>query len=290
MGECKFDDCGSFSWKKGYCPRHYSHARRHGLLPLPPCKVDGCERPVHGAGLCSMHHHRRSRHGDENVVLKPANGTAHLLPCKHEGCGKPSRNRSLCAFHGGYWRRNGLFTKRACVVDGCDRFAYEGSEYCNTHKQRFLRYGDVNFRKKLANGEQTPERKREVYRGIWRRYRAKPHGKLRSAFHGASRRLHSGRSAKVTKHEFSELWNSSTCGICGLPVDDADKTIDHIIPLSRGGTNECSNLQIAHSRCNKRKGNRVPATASSNPTSGGVKAGDALGAKRASKKHEARWT
>lgn len=255
MATCIFDGCDEEKRKRGFCSRHYSYARRHGIIPVPPCAVDGCGRPSHGSGLCSMHHHRKSRHGDHAVLKKAANGTASLVPCRE--CAAPSVAKGLCKFHFAYARRNGLVTKRPCPVEGCTRYAYEGHEHCNTHRQRLLRYGDVHFRKKLANGEQTPERKREVYRGIWRRYRAKPHGKLRSAYHGATRRLRKGESAKITKPELLALWATLTCGICRLPVDDAEKTIDHIIPLSRGGTNECSNLQIAHSTCNKRKGNRL---------------------------------
>jgi len=45
------------------------------------------------------------------------------------------------------------------------------------------------------------------------------------------------------------------CGICGgdiLYVADID--IDHIIPVSRGGTSGPDNLQVAHRGCNLRKG------------------------------------
>jgi 5-methylcytosine-specific restriction endonuclease McrA len=37
-------------------------------------------------------------------------------------------------------------------------------------------------------------------------------------------------------------------------------TIDHILPLARGGTHEPSNVQAAHFGCNAAKGARVPAT------------------------------
>ena len=47
------------------------------------------------------------------------------------------------------------------------------------------------------------------------------------------------------------------CGLCGGDVDQADLHIDHILPVSLGGQNEPSNLQVAHSLCNIKKGNRI---------------------------------
>lgn len=44
------------------------------------------------------------------------------------------------------------------------------------------------------------------------------------------------------------------CGICKAPVSLEEFTIDHIIPLSRGGPHLFENLQPAHKACNSRKG------------------------------------
>lgn len=110
MATCIFDGCDEEKRKRGFCSRHYSYARRHGIIPVPPCAVDGCGRPSHGSGLCSMHHHRKSRHGDHAVLKKAANGTASLVPCRE--CAAPSVAKGLCKFHFAYARRNGLVTKR----------------------------------------------------------------------------------------------------------------------------------------------------------------------------------
>lgn len=45
------------------------------------------------------------------------------------------------------------------------------------------------------------------------------------------------------------------CGLCGHRIKDRDLTVDHIVPLSRGGTNELNNLRLVHSSCNQIKGN-----------------------------------
>ena len=50
------------------------------------------------------------------------------------------------------------------------------------------------------------------------------------------------------------------CGICGGKVnpklrhpDALAPSVDHIVPLARGGTNEIANLQMSHLRCNLSK-------------------------------------
>ena len=54
------------------------------------------------------------------------------------------------------------------------------------------------------------------------------------------------------------------CQICKKPVEKdlsfpnpKRASLDHIIPLSRGGTHESGNVQLAHLSCNTSKGNRV---------------------------------
>lgn len=47
------------------------------------------------------------------------------------------------------------------------------------------------------------------------------------------------------------------CGLCGGDVEPHDVHLDHIHPYSLGGKDTYDNLQVAHSRCNIRKGNRV---------------------------------
>jgi 5-methylcytosine-specific restriction endonuclease McrA len=61
----------------------------------------------------------------------------------------------------------------------------------------------------------------------------------------------------VPKIDFLKLWSASNCAICTETLHDDDKSLDHKIPLSRGGDNDLANLQMAHLRCNQRKSNKI---------------------------------
>lgn len=56
--------------------------------------------------------------------------------------------------------------------------------------------------------------------------------------------------------------NGCVCHLCGEPIDmslrfphSMSATIDHVVPLSKGGTHTYDNIRPAHLSCNSRKGN-----------------------------------
>lgn len=56
------------------------------------------------------------------------------------------------------------------------------------------------------------------------------------------------------------LWKvqRGLCNMCGTDLSTVVVHIDHIMPVSRGGTNVDSNVQLLCKSCNSRKGNRLP--------------------------------
>jgi len=64
------------------------------------------------------------------------------------------------------------------------------------------------------------------------------------------------RRRKPSRAEEKAIYNKykGKCAICGRRTEFFDGEVDHIKPLSKGGSNSPSNLQWLCSRCNKLKG------------------------------------
>ena len=74
-------------------------------------------------------------------------------------------------------------------------------------------------------------------------------------FKGTVKQLWQNPNKKAKLHL---LRQSNVCALCGKPfakMDDA--TVDHIIPLSKGGRDTPDNMQLAHNWCNQTKGNKT---------------------------------
>lgn len=83
-----------------------------------------------------------------------------------------------------------------------------------------------------------------------------------------ARRNHKRRAAGAATMNIRELAarDGERCHICNRKIDLSlsgmakwGPTIDHILPVSLGGTNDPNNLALAHRCCNSVRGNREPA-------------------------------
>jgi hypothetical protein len=81
----------------------------------------------------------------------------------------------------------------------------------------------------------------------------------------ADPRIDDGSVGSLVKPEQPAERDDWICWLCGGGIDPdapvgspASATIDHVIPRSRGGANEETNVRPAHRRCNGRPGNRLP--------------------------------
>ncbi len=51
---------------------------------------------------------------------------------------------------------------------------------------------------------------------------------------------------------------SLPCFYCGVHMTRQDATVDHVIPIARGGPDVANNYALACSPCNSDKGDRLP--------------------------------
>lgn len=82
----------------------------------------------------------------------------------------------------------------------------------------------------------------------------------KQARHGAVRRG-AGVVGKLTQDVCAMLYlrQGGVCALCARPLGWPvlkSVHVDHIVPVSKGGRHEISNLQVTHARCNLIKGNR----------------------------------
>lgn len=74
-----------------------------------------------------------------------------------------------------------------------------------------------------------------------------------------------GLVARVSWHKHekrqikSDLWDrdGQTCYLCNQFMSYREATIDHVIPLSKGGADNMSNYKLTHPKCNLEKGNMM---------------------------------
>lgn len=93
-------------------------------------------------------------------------------------------------------------------------------------------------------------------REIQRKWRQTPNGKRYASHHNRLRRANTGRG-DITPAQMFELYDRQKhCAYCNRRFTaQLLPTIDHVIPLSKGGLHTINNLVLACKSCNCRKRN-----------------------------------
>lgn len=187
-----------------------------------------------------------------------------MKQCTVDGCTSPSRKRGWCASHYSQWTRIGEVKpfsfkwaeEKKCAACGSRDWDGPGRKFCSGRCQQLWR----------RSGGSAPLLYKQCARctTIIDMMKPGPSGRKRRA---DVEMCDACRKAKYTRHRCSvtELADrdGTACRICFEDVDMSlvypdpfRASVDHVVPYSKGGSNDPSNLQLAHLYCNMVKLNR----------------------------------
>lgn len=226
------------------------------------CRWEGCERDAVAQGLCLMHYKRAKRSGEIQRVIKPKTGL-----CEVNECECPVYADGKCQRH--YRQIQRKENEEKCKVEGCGA-PHLALGYCLKHYQQYQKYGEqLGYKPKKEKPPKVrkrPERVRGCVKcgevkiihglGFCRSCYRKENSWERRNYDHVRRTKIKSTAKKFTKQQVLDKTNGH-CGICGKAIDLSLKlpnvesfSIDHILPVSKGGTHTLDNVQPAHWICN----------------------------------------
>lgn len=249
------------------------------------CSVNDCGRQVVAWGWCENHYRSWKKTGDPVARIRPVRSDT----CEVPDCGRKRRCRGYCDTHWKRWRETGdpgsePIAERSprpdrCLIPDCGRVV-KGRGWCKRHWLAWKNYGDplTSYAQQEATaldrtcpgcGRTLP--KSEFYRS------SRNHSGVQTFCKDCDRDSNSAQRRAVRgAREADALVESVTrsvvfqaadwiCGICHEQILEATRwpdpqsaSLDHIVPLARGGVHAYSNVQAAHLGCNRRKWAKVP--------------------------------
>jgi len=253
---CSIDGCELDYVAKGYCRQHYNHWYSHGnpvslTAEVAGCKVCGGPIPPKGktgprshycSAACRLisHRPRAKEHRDEKVA---ADREAGKYRCQFDACGVilAGRENRWCAAHlivTTAARRMPDNLKLQCSEDSCER-PVRARKLCSMH------WGRVRDAEVKRNNPWNDRRRNNDH--------------LRRA-----RKAGNGKGSRSTIADIITR-DGTNCSWCGEDVDldlaypdKLSKSVDHTIPISRGGPHTLENTSIMHLQCNMYKGANIP--------------------------------
>lgn len=219
-------------------------------LTCPTCSGKMPPRRAAGSGRQSQYCSPKCRPSDK----APSRAKVNAESCTR--CGGSMAGRRVDAkfcgeFCSDVWRGVRLaepLLERVCALDGCN-VAFtpnrRGTKCCSE------RHGQAHWnRVSRAEGRQKNPAWDERRKAHYHKRRAQK----------STTQVEDIRPIDIYERD---IW---LCGLCSTPVnpdtawpDPMSPSLDHVLPLSKGGTHTYENVQLAHLTCNVSKGNRIAA-------------------------------
>lgn len=240
VGQCK--TCGkSFEqvigrgkWRS-YCS---DACKPKEKTPSKRCDIDGCERHARSntAAYCEKHYYQVRRIGRIGTLVDKN----HYDNCQH--CGTPTGGSKHCSHRCENRHRKGMPVTAECASCG----------------QKFVPIGKTSTCSDGCARENTRKVCRDRYARLMKEDPAFRERVRRYEY----RRKALKRQAYVEDVEREEVMRRSRwiCHLCGDKIpksavwpDPRFGSVDHVLPLARGGKHSYANCKAAHLACNCRK-------------------------------------
>lgn len=295
---CVVDGCCKAHYGLGYCRTHYRRVKAHGstdLLPPRGCDVQGCSNRHSCRGLCDTHYQRFRKSGSTDLRVAVVK-TCVCVDCGVSFDRDPDKLGGTppkrCPDHRREARRRTL-AKYDRARDPEDRRAY-GRQYYAANRAELSAYAAawaaarlraspdfvLTFTCRYCGGEFDRDSIRGTVpsmcmdcrpiamaegRARWIEANPEKYAEARAAYGYRRRAIEQGVEAEDIDRRVVFARDGWVCGICGESIDPALKhpdkrsvSLDHILPLARGGTHTYDNVQAACLGCNVRKNMKYP--------------------------------
>lgn len=236
-------------------------------MPEGTCSVAGCDNTGKLArGWCNTHYLRWRKYGDPNAIVKAAATPAVDLPDGRRVCKRCGIPQELEQFD--VDRRSKTGRRADCKT--C-RGSYMKTYYVNNADSR-----KQYMRERLAS---NPDHVRALDSARYIRDKDRRVALATEASHvRRSRILGREHDEGITAKRLRKI-HGDRCVYCGTELDfgrytlktrpSTQATIEHIIPIARGGTHTWTNCTLACLRCNLSKNSRTVDEWEHTPSQGG---------------------
>ena len=248
VNKCKIESCNGKKVARGLCRKHWHKER---ILEKPFCKVAKCKNRVLAKDLCSRHYQLQKKYGSTNdgsYVMKIRKAITHSDGTRT--CSRCEIRQPIENFHKDKNASDGYRSHcKSCRVAHVKKWYKENQpRQLRKHQDYYENNLDkIRIRDKARYKKDKPKRLELASEASQIRRARKKKAKVDKGISKLSLRKRLGDYCYYCKIEMDFTPAS------GRVFKDSHATIEHLIPLSKGGSHTWENCVLACQACNKRK-------------------------------------